>query len=253
VERSVPPFIWRISAISGLLPDLLQTCRALNMTWLLLPTSLADDSLVQLALLLDASAPEEPWSLVLGIRADSLRPRVPAGFHGRLAALRRSRIAAALLESTDANEVKAGWPFHRLAQLRDQGVIDLFLAEADDPLTAEWLVEHSPAHAVSVPFGTRDLNAQYRVLPAARELGMALLAAPPEREGDSLPADIAYAAAEPAITSILLDLPADVQQLTRCVAAFRAPTPPDARQTLWAAYQAAHPAPPKPRGGHPPE
>jgi hypothetical protein len=164
-----------------------------------------------------------------------------------------------MLQRVEITELKAGRPFHRLAQLRDAGRTQLAMLEAPDVADAEWMVESTPAHAISLPFDLSDQLAKYRVLPAAREMGTAILSrrAAPARWPLDPPAsaaeNIAFRAGEEDVAAVIEPLAEDVKTLELLLAAVRSPMPPAEREQWWTRFQAHVPPPAKRPRGHPPE
>jgi hypothetical protein len=137
-----------------------------------------------------------------------------------------------------ANDLKIGWPLHRLQQFRDEKLCRYFVIETEDPLEAEWITTNAPVHGVVIRFDADDLSARYRVFDAAVAAGMALVARAKTAEV------AAMQLAVPQLVATLLS--PGVEPPSAAVAA-------DDYEALWAAYAAAHAEPSKLRGGHPPD
>ena len=198
------------------------------------------------------------FKVVLGIPADTLQARRGGVVLDRLSALRLPRCEGVMLREVSAGEIKAGGPFHRLSQLRDKGTIDLFFAEAQDYATAEWLLHHTPAHAIALPFSLRDLTAKYRLLRDALGFGTGVIARPTAQsvwDGPpiDLATDVAFLAAEDAVTSILLPLPRDVGELALIVGALQRPMAEEQREQWWQEFRRQVPEPPPPPRGVAPD
>ena len=249
-DVSISPIIWELSHLD-LSPQLLSAASAAGANWFFIPESVAHDELERAATLL------AELSLIIGIDTQQLLSRRSTPLEQRLAALRLSRCEAVMLQHAEITELKAGRPFHRLNQLRDSGRTRLAFVEAADAADAEWIIESSPAHAVSVPYGLRDQLVTYRAFKAAAEMGTALFARRTRHALWSVDqaddADVSFRAGEAAITSIIEPLPRDSAQLQHTLGAVARPMPDEERERWWAQFQAAVPAPPKPPRGHPPE
>jgi hypothetical protein len=148
--REMPPVLWEWAEDPA--PAVVDALRQYNATWVYL----ARTPVVPMT----ASA----LDVVLGIPADSLQARRGAIVHDRLRESGISRCAGVMLQNISSGAIKAGGPFHRLSQLRDQGTVEFFFAEAEDHTTAEWLLYHTPAHAIPVPSSLHDLNPKYRLI-----------------------------------------------------------------------------------------
>lgn len=245
----MPPVLWELTA--GTEPDaaVLREVSRIGATWAHLPGDSAD---------LRVTGFIAGMQLVLGIPADTLQPRRGAVVHDRLRALGLSRCEGVMLQEVSAGEIKAGGPFHRLSQLRDQGTIELFFAEARDYQTAEWLLHHTPAHAVCLPFSLHDLTAKYRLLRDALGFGTGIIARPPAQSAWEAPpidpgTDVAFLAAEEAVTSILLPLPRSVDELAHVVASLQRPMPEEERIDWWTRFRRQVPEPPPPPRGVAPD
>ncbi|MDB5325128.1 MAG: hypothetical protein JWM57_697 [Phycisphaerales bacterium] len=136
-----------------------------------------------------------------------------------------------------ANDLKVGWPLHRLQRFRDEGLCKWFVIETHDSLEAEWIAANAPVHGVILTYTRDDLSARYRVFDAAANGGVALIG-----HADSSAA-AALHLATPQIAATLLSpgvnepKPLSVQQA----------------EALWTSYAANNPEPAKLRGGHPPD
>ena len=62
-----------------------------------------------------------------------------------------------------------------MLQLRDAGLTQFSFLEAESAEVAEWMVENTPARAVSVPFDPADQTARFRLTEVAREMESHLL------------------------------------------------------------------------------
>lgn len=242
--REMPPLLWEWTGSPD--PAVLQELRRISTTWVYFPEA--------------ASAPiaMPDLNIVLGVPADALQPRRGAIVHDRLRALGVSRCTAVMLQDVSAGAIKAGGPFHRLSQLRDQGTIDLFFAEADDYATAEWLLHHTPAHALSLPFSLGDLTPKYRLLRDAVGFGTGIVARPSQSiwnapQPPDLATTVSFLAAEEAVTSILLPLPRRVEELHGIANALEHPMPEPDRARWWDSFQQQIPEPPPPPRGIAPD
>ena len=136
-----------------------------------------------------------------------------------------------------ANDLKVGWPLHRLQRFRDEGLCKWFVIETNDSLEAEWIAANAPVHGVILTYTPDDLSAHYRVFDAAANGGVALVG-----HGTSAAA-AALQLATPQMVATLLS-PGVAE-----------PTPFSAQkaESLWTTYAAKNPEPAKLRGGHPPD
>jgi hypothetical protein len=245
----MPPVLWELTPATGIDATVVRELSRIDATWVYLPANSGDG--------LTAGVIRD-LKLVLGIGANALQPRRGAVVHDRLRGLGLSRCEAVMLQDASAGEVKAGGPFHRLSQLRDQGTIDLFFAEAGDYPTAEWLVHHTPAHAVCLPYSLHDLTPKYRLLRDALGFGTGIIARPPGQSIWQTPTidlvtDVAFLAAEEAVTSILLPLPRKVDELWRIVDALQHPMAEEQRAHWWQQFQRQVCEPPPPPRGVAPD
>jgi hypothetical protein len=278
---AAPPVVWRVRSdafasqlsppevtASAPLPPSdsllarLAAATARGLDWFWLSSDVTTESLKVFAESRDAIEADEGRVLhaVLGAAVDDFATRDAAGVRARVAALGRGRCDAVMLEDATLLDLKSGRPFQRLAKLRDDGLAGLLFLGAGDVASAEWMVEHTPAHAVCVPYGLPDLSAAHALLDAAAELGTALLARAPERAlwtptepPVSDEADVAFLAAEARVASAVLDLPTSTARIEGIARAAADPMPADVRARLWEAFRQQVPPPPKRRGGHAPE
>ena len=241
--------LWELGEGIGLDAGVFRELSRVGANWAYLPDESANGS---------AAGFIGELKVVLGIPADALQARRGGVVPDRLSALGLSRCEGVMLRDVSAGEIKAGGPFHRLSQLRDKGTIDLFFAEAHDYPTAEWLLHHTPAHAVCLPFSLRDLTAKYRLLRDALGFATGVIARPPaESAWDAPPidlaTDVAFLAGEEAVTSILLPLPRDLGELARIVGALQNPMAEEQRAHWWQEFQRQVPEPPPPPRGVAPD
>ena len=194
-----------------------------------------------------------PERAVLGITAAELIEQRGAAFLRRLEDLSLRRCEAVVLENASATEIKAGTPFHRLSQFRERGLVQMFFVDAADYATAEWMLNHTPAHAVALPFGLADQSAKFRLLEEAGRFGTGIIArpvtdplwtAPPDIE-----TDLRFILSDPALSSVMvpLSMADEVDQ------ALHNPMSTEERERWWQQYQAAVPQPPMPTRNLPPE
>lgn len=241
-ERLAPPLIWLIHP--QVQQEVWTLAAAAGANWAIVPASLTDQSLGSLAV------GRQHVSIILGLDAASLASRKLDGPSKRLQLLGQNRCLAGLIQDIAADEVKAGWPFHRLGQLRDRGLMELLMAQADDCAAGEWLVDHSPAQAVVAPYTIANQLAAYRLLDSASEVDTAILA---QGDGGDPAADVRFVLSDPRIAAVVLPLPHTPAELGVLLEAASNPMDESDRQKLWADYQTRVPAPPKPRSAHPPE
>ena len=247
--REMPPVLWELGEGKEPEPGVLRELSRIGATWAYLPDESADGRVAAFV---------GELKLILGIPADSLQARRGGVVLDRLSALGLSRCEGVMLRDVSAGEIKAGGPFHRLSQLRDKGTIDLFFAEAQDYATGEWLLHHTPAHAILLPFSLRDLTAKYRLLRDAVGFGTGVIARPGAQLAWDAPpidlaTDVAFLAAEEAVTSILLPLPGDAGELAQIVEALQSPMPEERRARWWQEFQRRVPEPPPPPRGVAPD
>lgn len=136
-----------------------------------------------------------------------------------------------------ANDLKVGWPLHKLQQFRDERLCRYFVIDTQDVLEAEWIAANAPVHGVVLDYSPADLSARYRVFPAAANAGVALIGRAESTEAAALH----LATSQLAATLLTPGLPEP------------AALSPDEAESLWTAYAATHQEPPKLRGGHPPD
>ena len=186
---SIAPLVWRVGPLGhGADPPLTILWAAVALgEWVYVPTDVPDAELAWVKKVFDSRTAEltrtlRSRSLIIGRAGRGPAPRPAlAPVRERLGALGASNCAAVMLEEADPIELKGGLAYQRLTQLRDAGVTRLIFLEATDVPNAEWLIENTAAHAVSLPFGVADLTAAYGLLDIAKEVGTAVLARRPER------------------------------------------------------------------------
>jgi hypothetical protein len=264
---SIAPLVWRIEPLSpGATPPLTVLWAAIAMGgWVFVPADLPDADLRWVKEALDArprdvaAAGAKP-SVAIGVRGEDLAARSASRVRERLAALGSASCAAVMLEEADPIELKGGRPYQRLAQLRDAGVTRLIFLEATDVPNAEWLIENTAAHAVSLPFGVADQTAAYGLFDVAREVGTAVLARRPVRTVWNAPAGwdnprshVPFCLTDARVAAVIEPLPETDERLVGLLAAARSPLPDEVRASLWTAFQQQVPKPPRSRTGHPPE
>ncbi|HEX2973031.1 MAG TPA: hypothetical protein VHP11_11905 [Tepidisphaeraceae bacterium] len=249
-QRPIPPLIWELPASADAIPaSLLPLLASAATTWFLLPRSVPQSALADLSRCLAPLG--QAVRLVIAINADQLQPRRSSIVQDRLAPFSRSTCEAVLLQDASPSDVKAGSPFHRLTQLRDRGLTSLFFIDAPDHASAEWMLDHSPAHAVALSFGLADQTAKYRLFDDAIGFGTGLLARPPYQliwHPDSpidLPLNIAFTLGESAITALLLPLPSTPQDLQCLLDAAAHPMPEPHRELWWDRFARQVPPPPR--------
>jgi hypothetical protein len=246
VGSLVPPVIWRVTHESSPAADVLGRAAAAGADWVLFDESVAAPAV-----------PENlPLRTIVGIDLETLVERTGQRLAARFDALPGRRCDAVLLQRATANDLKSGRPYSRLSRLRDDGRTSLLMLEAYDDAEAEWMVENTAAHAVSVPYSAGDQLVRYRVLEHARQLGVALLAREPDvarvavaPEGDP----VRFRLSDPDVTATIEPLPRDEQALRDVLTRASSPISEVERQQRWELFQQNVPEPPKPRGGHPPE
>jgi len=184
----------------------------------------------------------ESVELMLAVDADELLSRRTSIITQRLAEIGRPRCRGVIVENLSPDQLKSGRVFHRLTQSRDQGLTQLLILEAEDALAAEWMVEHTPAHVVSVRYTIDDQAIRYRVIDAARDAEMALIAR----------GDLRLCIGEPAIAAVRCPIPQTPEELWEILSTVDRPDPAFS-ETAWKEYQTTHSPPPKLKSAHPPE
>lgn len=257
--QQIAPVIWQAAEhaiVSPAAAELLLDCAEAGANWILVPAGLATDLVARLGDLLRHV--HANWELIIGVGADELH--IDEEFLSqRLTALGTSRCDTVMLENASAEAIKSGRPFHRMMRLRDHGILRHFAIAAERCADAEWFVNHTPAHAVSVPFGWLDQTAKYRVLSAAADLGVAIFAAPvaeaqwspPEALGQQ--SQLSFVAAEPLVTAVLQRLPDTEPALDRVLSAINKPMPVEQHARWWGVYLQQVPEPAKPSRNLPPD
>ena len=240
-EVRVPTLIWRLTGPPD--PDMLRACTEASTTWAYIPHATPLNTV--------RAAAMDGWSYVIGVEMEALRTRVVQPLEEKLSSLGARQCAAVMVESPTSMGVKAGWPFHRLSQLRDRGVTSQFWVDTDDVQVAEWIVEQTPAHAVVVGYGHADQAARYRLFNAARDMGVAVIGKPLGREMNL--EDVRLCSSEPGLTTQMIDLPNDLPTLNRLLEAMQMDLTGPELDAAWDAYAKAHSEPPRPKGAHPPE
>ena len=144
-----------------------------------------------------------------------------------------------IIQDVLANDIKAGWPLHRLQQFRDRGACRFFGVEVESPLEAEWIAANAPVHAVILPYRATDMSARYRVFDAAKNAQVALVGRAANAEEAAL--QLATAELHGTIIPSELDLTAI------------APLSSEVVESFWSKYSTDSPEPPKLRGAHPPD
>ncbi|HMO24769.1 MAG TPA: hypothetical protein PKB10_00720, partial [Tepidisphaeraceae bacterium] len=169
------------------------------------------------------------------------------------------RVIWVLLQHADSGQIKAGRAVDRIMRLRDPLGARLLAIDAADTPIAEWLVDHSPAHAVVLPYGLSDQSAGWRLLDAASELGVSLFAHPgkpstrwidPDPSAES---DLSFIASNPRIACAVIELPVSPDALDALLAAAFRPMSADESGQWIARYRARHAAPARRRHGHAPD
>jgi hypothetical protein len=265
--ESIAPLVWRVGPLSPAAdPPLTILWAAVALGgWVFVPTDVPDAELAWVKKVFDSQPTEvartvRSRSVVMGVRGEDLAARRASRLYERLAGLGATSCAAVMLEEADPIELKGGRAYQRLTQLREAGVIRLIFLEATDVPNAEWLIENTAAHAVSLPFGVADLTAAYGLLDIAKEVGTAVLARRPERivwnataGWDKPTMHVPFCLSDPRVAAVIEPLPATDERLTYLVAAASSPIPNQVRESIWAAFQQEVPKPPRSRTGHPPE
>jgi hypothetical protein len=242
----IPPIVWRVSHASPFNAHVLTRAAAAGADWVLVDADVPP-----------ASLPRDVFlHTIIGIDLETLVERAGRRLTARLDALPGERCDALLLQHATANDLKSGRPYNRLTRLRDEGRAPLLILEAIDAAEAEWMVENTAAHAVSVPYGIGDQLVRYRVLQHAKDLGVAILAREPEvAHVEAAPTDdsLRLRLSDPDVAATIEPLPHDEAGLRAVLARAVQPMSDVERSHQWESFQQRVPAPAKPRGGHPPE
>jgi len=172
----------------------------------------------------------------LVLHSDDLDRRGGDGLRERVALLGRT-FDFVLVRDLLANDLKVGWPLHRLQCFRDERLCRYFVIDTQDALEAEWIAANAPVHGVVLTYDPADMAARYRVFDAASNAGVALIG-----RGESAEA-AALQLATPQIVATLIS--PGIQDLTAMTI--------EKAEALWTTYAAANPEPTKLRGGHPPD
>ena len=185
---SISPLVWHVGPLSpGADPPLTILWAAIALGgWVFVPTDVQDADLGWVKKVFDSQPTEvaptvRSRSVVMGVRGEDLaaqRAVAPVRTAGRD---RRDKLHRGHAGRGRPRRAEGRPHYQRLAQFRNAGVIRLIFLEATDVPNAEWLIENTAAHAVSLPFGVADLTAAYGLLDIAKEVGTAVLARRPER------------------------------------------------------------------------
>jgi hypothetical protein len=244
----VPAAIWIVGA-GNLTEDFPQVVRLAlrgGCDWFFIPADVDSDCLQRIA----ADLPMGRATVALGVDSAEIRSR-KINLEDRLARLNRKNCAAVMLQNVTTDEVKTGVPFHRLYPLRERGLFKSIWIEAENEQDATWLIENSPSAAVIAAFGVSDQSLHYRAMQSAVEMGTGLIARCPEPPEER---DLRFIAAEPAISSVMMNLPESAVELAAAIKHLANPISGEDREKLWQAFDASHPAPPrKARHGAPDE
>ncbi|GMV97737.1 MAG: hypothetical protein AMXMBFR83_20920 [Phycisphaerae bacterium] len=95
----------------------------------------------------------------------------------------RSAVDVLQLAPFDLERIKAGEPFRRLQELREAGRARYFSVWTDSVADARWVVENTPAHALTLDAPTAD-DGWRELLTAAGEEGTGIIAGPATAGGD---------------------------------------------------------------------
>jgi hypothetical protein len=259
--ESIAPLVWRIGPLDPTADPPLTVPRAAIVMggWFFVPAEVPDADLGWLKNVFNSYALQK-LSVVMGVRGEDLAGRSASRVRERLAAIGADACAAVMLEEADPIELKGGRAYQRLTQLRDAGVTRLIFLEATDVPNAEWLIENTAAHAVSLPLGVGDQTASYGLLDVAKEVGTAVLARRPERVVWNAPAgwkdpaaNASFCLADARVAAVVEPLPGTADGLSSLLAAAAHPMPDAERAALWAAFEQQVPKPARSRTGHPPE
>jgi len=183
---------------------------------------------------------DESWCAV-EIGPEALDRRSDPVVIERLASLGLKRCDVLIVQDLLSNDLKVGWPTHRLMQLREKGLCDWFAIEIHTPLEAEWIAGNAPVYGIVAPYSATDMGLRYRAFEAAQNAGVAIVSRAASID------DVRLQLATPQICATIVD-DAIAERATHA-----SPLQEDEVEALWQAYQASTPAPAKLRSGHPPD
>ena len=258
--RMIAPLVWRVGPLGpGVDPPLTILSAAIATGgWVFLPADVPDADLGFLKAF-DSKTIQRP-SIVMGVRGEDLaaqRAFAPVRTTGRD---RRDKLCGGHPGRGRSHRAEGRPAYQRLTQLRDAGVTRLIFLEATDVPNAEWLIENTAAHAVSLPFGVADLTAAYGLLDIAQEVGTAVLVRRPERVvwnatsgWDKPTSHVPFCLSDPRVAAVIEPLPDTEERLRDLLVAAASLVSDDVTGELWAAFQQQVPRPPRSRTGHPPE
>ncbi|MCX5658245.1 MAG: hypothetical protein NTW19_00815 [Planctomycetota bacterium] len=192
--------------------------------------------------LLRAAAPHlGDLPILLRLLEPAFARQLPELLRRRFEALGRQAVTAVSIEVEDVADLKGGSLIQTLREWRDAGRIRHIAFGHADVRNVEWLAKNTPAHLLTMPFSLADQSARHRAIVAAREFGMARVAAePPADDGVSL----RFALGSAGLVLPVLDRPLSPGITPMDVAEIDA---------AWADHQKAH-APPAPlERSQPPE
>lgn len=172
------------------------------------------------------------------IGPEALERRGDAVVIEQLAALGRRSCDLLIVQGIVSNDIKVGWPIHRLQQMRDRGLARFVAVETEHPLESEWIAGNAPVHAIVTRYDADDMSIRHRTFESAHNAGVAIVAR--ARSVD----DVRVHLATPQIVASICDDPsaASVESM-----------PAAELEALWEAYARDNPPLPKPRAGHPPD
>ncbi len=90
--------------------------------------------------------------------------------------------------------LKAGRVYHTLQEWRSSGVFERIVLEAPDAAVAAWMIEHTPAWGVAVPFDRLAPQAGLGLAVKAGEIGTVLIADVPDAEVAAVALGLGFAA-----------------------------------------------------------
>lgn len=247
--RAVPFIVWELSRQPS---NVIERCLERGADWFVIPHSISNDDLRRWMQRLNGAHG------ILGIDSAALSLRSTQTIDDRLHAAGPAKLDAILLQNISLGQIKEGRIFHRVAQLRERGRVELCVVEADSLAEAEWMLRHTPAQGVALRYGIGDQSARYRILPEAAELDTAIFARRPPApvwpiENVEIHRDLSFLAANAHITAVIEPLPETKEQVDASVDAVRTPMSAGEVERLWQEFCQHVCEPPKPRGAHPPE
>ncbi len=226
----VGPCAWQLAMLAGEHADYVAAHRSLIVVGL-------DDDDAMLA----AAAPRlADLPVLLNLREPAFARRLAGPDRGQ--ASRPGPVALDMLALwvADVADLKGGAMMQTLRRLHDEGVVGYLGLGHLDVRNVEWLALHTPARVLVLPFSLEDQAARYRAITAARDYGMACVAAAPAVGVDAI--RFALGASGWVLPVLEAPLPSGI-----------APMTPAQVEQAWQAYREAHAEPAPLPSSRPPE